>query len=158
MRVMECAVGPRRGTIPIFEIAVPEGIKGRDFSAIASLDRKAVMRHRFNYTNVGGRLSSRLVSTLTPSDLWAVCRDDVDLLVVDIEGLDGWFVMEILDLGKRPAQIAFEHIYLSPAEDRLVVLRLRECGYHLFRASWDTYSIRSCKADFRAPEFPSLGT
>lgn len=158
VRVLECAVAPQSGSMPIYVVEPAERTTGRDFTAIASLDRKAVLRHRFNWKRAGGHLTSRAVSTLSPNDLWAKCDDAVDVLAVDIEGLDGWFVMEILGLGKRPALIAYEHIYLSPEEDRCVVSRLRECGYALFRASWDTYATRSCKTEFRGPEFHRLGS
>jgi len=95
-----------------------------------------------NYKRAGVKLETITVAGITVSDLLEQHAGAVDVLQIDVEGMD-WVVLQaFLDAGIRPAIVQFEHIHLSQAEHRAYDERLFEEGYRYLREGINTIALK----------------
>lgn len=137
------------GTLSLFKVACNE----RWATGLSSFDRSIIERHiesghieqkarKYGSTlptDQSDWITSVEVPTLSPATL---CRRynilQVDLLQIDVEGLDD-SILYLWDLEQRPVQaLIFEHIHLSPERLTAVHIYLERLGY-----VWKTYGANT---------------
>lgn len=140
VQILEAAVSPEDGEIPLYRFVSEDPRRTEFLSLFASLDRRCIGRYRWMLRR-GERMEAIRVTSISVQSLLKNCGDSVDLLVVDIEGLDDQCVHGFLDQKCRPRLICYEHIHLAPSRDQTLVERLRSENYALLRTGWDTFAI-----------------
>lgn len=122
-------------------------------SGFASTDRSHVERHirHLRWRSTGGAvpvaeaLEELRVEARTFSDLRAEYPDafPIDVLQVDVEGIDDDLVVSALDSGIFPNLINFEALHLTTGRMADVRSRLESCGYRCTITGPDLLAIRT---------------
>lgn len=71
----------------------------------------------------------------------------VDVLQVDVEGIDDQLVLAALELDEPPLVINFEAKHLQEARRADLESRLQDCGYRLTRVGADLLAVRAATGD-----------
>lgn len=105
-------------------------------------------------TNAGQGMEPIQVPCLTLTELLTKHQwNEVDLLLIDTEGLD-YEVLQTLDFSQvRPTVIQFEHGHLTPAEIDGAISLLHKNGYHIAYGGtcYDTIAIQQSAWDHWRP-------
>lgn len=136
------AVGLKSGWADLHYVDYQEGmwpcIKG-----VASFNPDYVLKHADKVPDMATWLRRISVPTLTFSELlqrYHLAMPDV--VVLDVEGLDGALVQAVLVAGQLPRMILFEHEHLSLAEYTRCRAALEAAGYRLEATKDDTLAYR----------------
>lgn len=149
VRVVQAAVAPQRGALPLYIPVTALGEPVED--SVSSLDRSFVERLVADSLRAGDGLfppgtgvDAVEVDVITLADVleragWA----EADVIVVDAEGLDAEIVGHILDEGYRPELILFEAAHIRRCDFGAFVLRLETAGYRFARSGLDILAVHS---------------
>lgn len=144
VKVEQCAIGVRQGALPFFFL---QDNVGTDLTAISSLDRDYVRKweRHFNRVALPGQIvvmhempvTVRTVGELLDDNGW----NELDILVVDAEGLDGEIVRSVLTTDLPIKVIFFEYSNLSWAEYAAVTSELKRADYKMAQSGKDILAI-----------------
>lgn len=142
IQIVEAAVSAADGEVPLWRLVSTDPRRTEELSVLASLDHRYIQRVGRTLRR-GDRIEALTVPAISISRLLKLAGERLDLLVVDVEGLDDQCVHGVLDQGIRPRLVCYEHVHLTPRSDAALIARLRGDGYKLLRAGWDTYAVVS---------------
>ena len=137
------AVAEHDGTASFYQLAWEEAGRTRVLDVFGSLSAEAVERSGSIFVPDEHR---RVIRSEVPCTTFAsLCRrhgvESIDLLMVDTEGHD-LAVLEQVDFERyRPALVAYEHLFLSPAERERCRARLEKLGYVTLAEQRDTWCL-----------------
>lgn len=145
----QVAVVPLEGVrkVPFFFFAPKPGLHWDDmYSGWASTKRKHLEKFRPFVPDFDQLISSANVPAITLTQLfretgWPV----IDLLQVDVEGLDVALVASIPFEQWAPRLIRFEHIHSDRQELDSLLTRLHAIGYRTFSHGFDTLCVREAE-------------
>jgi FkbM family methyltransferase len=149
------AIADHDGKIPFYhlrEAAPGEGLPGW-YHGVGSFSREAVLGHRGFIPDVEERLVEASVPCLTFESLCGKhLVEQLDLLLIDVEGYDAEIVRTI-DLTRRhPRLLVYEHYHLSEADRHECVRIVEAAGYETLAEGFDTW----CLDPAAAPELAEL--
>lgn len=142
----QVAVVPDEGvrTIPFFFFAPKPGLHWDDvFSGWASTEREHLEKFRPFVPDFDRLITTENVPATTLAQLFRETNwPTVDLLQIDVEGLDVALVASIPFEQWTPRVIRFEHIHGGRRELDALLARLHAVGYRTFSHGFDTLCVR----------------
>jgi FkbM family methyltransferase len=141
---VNAAIADHDGWSTLFRIK-PEARGPEWLHQIASFDRSVLMRHAHVVPNLESMIETEQVRCLTFSTLFKeLGADNVDMLLIDAEGLDAQ-ILSLFDIGlRKPAIVRFEHKHLSYADHEKSIGFLVRHGYRV--AAFGTDTLAYCVA------------
>lgn len=132
IRVMECAIGETRGSLPFYRVDDPNHELPEWLSQVASFDRAHIEKFLPQAPSLRRHITELCVAVETPDQ---ICRsasiDRLDLLMVDVEGWD-WQVIRLFPFERIPVRlVVFEHRHLSRKDRRAALARLIDLGFQV---------------------------
>ena len=149
------AIADHDGTVEIHHL--PETGQGSvwgGYDALGSLRKDVVLKHTDLIPDIGRRLVSSTVPSLTFASLCAKHGvEHIDIVQTDTEGYD-FEVLKLIDLDHwRPGLIMYEHVHLGEADREAARSMLATHGYELIADHMDTIGVQ--RSALRA--HPDLG-
>jgi FkbM family methyltransferase len=156
-KCVQGAIDSRRGTRTLFTF--DEALAIEQASLLASFRREHLLNHKrwlelhlsergWALDNFDNAIIETEVQCLTFDDLLErIPRpgEDVDLLVIDVEGFDAQ-VVQMIDFAKLlPSVIIYETMHCSPDEQELAASRLRRAGYRIAMNGYDSIAMHTAK-------------
>lgn len=146
---LQAAVVPDEETksIEFFFLRPKDGLFYDDaYSGWSSTSRDHLEKFRQYVGNFDDLLCSEMVRSMTVNRVFQMTGwESVDLLQIDVEGLDVSIVSSIDFRMWTPKIIRFEHMHSSPAPLHALLLRLRTLGYHTFSSGFDTICVQTAE-------------
>ena len=145
----QVAVVPMEGvpTVPFFYFAPKPGLRWDDvYSGWASTKREHLEKFRPFVPDFDQLISTENVPATTLAQLFRETNwPGVDLLQIDVEGLDVALVSSIPFEQWAPRLIRFEHIHGDRRELDALLERLHAEGYRTFSHGFDTLCVRKAE-------------
>ena len=137
------AIADHDGTVEIHHL--PETTDGSvwgGYDALGSLRRDVVVKHANLVPDIGERLVTTAVPSLTFESLCAKHNvDHIDIVQTDTEGYD-FEVLKLIDLPRwQPGLIMYEHVHLDAADQDAARSMLESNGYQLVSDHMDTIAV-----------------
>jgi len=110
------------------------------YDQLGSFLLENVLKHRNYIPDIDQRLRTMKVRCISVVDL---VTPEVDLVHSDVEGYDHKIVASVLNSSIRPLVLIYEHIHLTPEDEKHTAANLREAGYRLALDGPNTICVRS---------------
>jgi FkbM family methyltransferase len=147
VELVNAAISDRDGELTLYYVAEVESSDAHHaempehYHLLASTSRELLLKQT-TIPDLEDRIVEIRVPALTPDSLLRRHGvDQVDVLVIDAEGLD-CRILGSFDIDRlRPRVIAFEDINVDAAEARACCERLERLGYSLLQEGLDTWAV-----------------
>lgn len=139
---VNAAIGETDGYLPMYQIR--QGAEGPSWlHQIASFDKSVVMKHADSIPNLESLIEVHSTRCITFDTLFSETGvGHIDVLQIDVEGLDAQ-ILKLFDISRRkPAIVRFEHKHLAPEDYESCLHLLRGQGYWVSIYGQDTLAYQ----------------
>jgi FkbM family methyltransferase len=149
LRFINCAIAPVPGEKILYALDDRDRSLPAWSHGLGTFDRDLLLRHESHIPDIRSRIVSELVQCRTWDDLLDEVRPvKVDLLQIDVEGMDYELIRTFPLARARPGVIRYEHSHLSVADRAACEQFLIANGYTPVVADRDTTALERL---FRSP-------
>lgn len=139
---INCAIDEVAGVRDFFFLERSDDPLPPWYDQLGSFHLENILKHREHISDIDRRVRSIAVECRSVAD---VVADDVNVFHCDVEGHDHRIVNALLDSGRRPEVILFEHIHLPAGELNSLLTRLDRAGYAWVEDGHNTLAVRRTK-------------